>query len=105
MTGLLAILSRSARVRRAALLLGAFVLGAMLHGLHHLQDPACADGADRSGHACALCATLHGSTLVAAEVRAPAPAVAAWVPPADSAPAAPHVRPLRAASPRAPPEG
>jgi hypothetical protein len=102
MSAFLRSLLRLSRASAARLLLGVFVLGAALHGLHHLQDPACADGRDGSGHACA-CATLHGSTLVAAEVAAPTPSVSAWLPPALAARTAPHVRVVVAAAPRAPP--
>ncbi len=102
MTPLLRSLLRAPRAMRAALLLAVLVLGASLHGLHHLQDPACADGIDH-GHACAVCAGLHASTLVAPTVTAPAPQPRAWTQPAAPVAVTPAARALRAATPRAPP--
>jgi hypothetical protein len=96
-------LLRASRATAAALLLGVFVLGAALHGLHHLQDPGCEEGVDHNGHACAVCSTLHGSTLVASEIAAPAPLPVAWVARAMAPESAPDHRPLLAAAPRAPP--
>jgi len=96
-------LLRAPRATFATLLLGVFVLGSALHGLHHLQDPACADGVDRAGHACATCAGLHGSTLVATAVVATAPLPLAWAQPALASAPALRGRPHLAAAPRAPP--
>jgi hypothetical protein len=102
-TRLLRSLLRAPRATAAALLLGVFVLGAALHGLHHLQDPACADGVDHNGHACTVCSTLHGSTLVSAGIVTPAPLPVAWTQDAVPTAPAPELRPLLAAAPRAPP--
>lgn len=89
----------------AAALLGVFVLGAALHGLHHLQDPGCSDGEGRDGRACAVCASVHASTLVARDVVAPVPVVHAWTPLVAVVAVAPLVRARVAAPPRAPPRG
>lgn len=95
-------LLRAARASRALLLLGALLLGSALHGLHHLQDPGCADGVER-GHACTVCASLHGSTLAAAESEAPKPVAAEWSLLAATIVAAPPAVTHDSASPRAPP--
>ena len=103
MIPLLRSLLRATRATSAPLMLGVFLLGAALHGLHHLQDPACTDGVDRSGHACTVCASLHGSTLVAAEVSTPAPLTVEWTQSSVAIVSAPARRPRPAATPRAPP--
>lgn len=95
-------LLRASRASRALLLLGTLLLGSGLHGLHHLQDPACADGVER-GHACTVCASLHGSTLAAAESDAPKPVATEWSPAIATVVAAPPAIVHAAAAPRAPP--
>ncbi len=95
-------LLRASRASRALLLLGALLLGSALHGLHHLHDPGCADGVER-GHACTVCASLHGSTLAVAESEAPKPDATEWSPAAAAIVAAPPAVTHASASPRAPP--
>jgi len=104
-TALLRSLLRASRARTAALMLGVFVLGAALHGLHHLKDPACADGVGRDGHACAVCSSLHASTLVPQVVLAPVPSTIAWSPTTRALAPAPARRAPHATAPRAPPAG
>ena len=93
----------ASRATRAALLLGTLLLGAVFHFCHHLQDPGCGASFDRSGHACTVCAGLHGSTLVAAEQHAPAPRPTAWAEDAQALRADPAAAERGDASPRAPP--
>lgn len=95
------LLGRALRARIGSLLLAVLVLGAVFHGLHHLQDPAC--GSERAPHACIACAGLHAASVLAAETHAPAPHVHAWTV-APVAAIAPELDAAwRAASPRAPP--
>ncbi len=93
---------RASFATRALLLLGVLVLGAALHGLHHLQDPGCADGVER-GHACTVCASLHGSALAATESDAPRPVATVWSHAVTGTLAAPVPAPRSLAAPRAPP--
>jgi len=93
----------ASRATRAALLLSTLLLGATFHFLHHMQDPDCGTSLDRSGHACTVCAGLHGSTLVAAEQHAPAPRVTTWTEYAHALRSQPAATERGGASPRAPP--
>jgi hypothetical protein len=97
------VLRSASRALRALLLLGVLLLGAAFHFWHHVQDPACGSGDERTNHVCVACSGLHGSTLVAAEQPAPAPQSACWT----DVPVPPHIAPAfdvpRSAAPRAPP--
>jgi hypothetical protein len=52
-------------------LLLSVVLGATLHELHHISDPAC--GARGDSHGC-WCTSLHASATTVPAMRAPEPA-------------------------------
>jgi hypothetical protein len=88
---------------RATLLVATLLLGGAFHFLHHLQDPACGAGPERTSHVCVACSGLHGSTLVAAETRAPAPIAEPFVQDAPRSVASPAVATRGQAAPRAPP--
>jgi hypothetical protein len=95
--------ARAARASRAALVIAVLLFCAAGHWLHHVSDPACAEGAGGAGHACAVCSGMHASSLVATVTTAPAPLPNRW----QLAPAAPAIAPRAraavAAPPRAPP--
>jgi hypothetical protein len=96
-------LQRAARALRATLLLGVLVVGATCHFWHHVQDPECGSGFDRSNHVCTACSGLHGSTLVAAPTCAPTPRPVEWTEPELPAAPAFAAAELASAAPRAPP--
>jgi len=95
----------AARATRTGLVLAVLLLGSAGHWWHHVQDPACADGADRAGHACSVCSGMHASSLAATVTPVPVPLPTNW----QLAPAVPALAPRAcariAAAPRAPPEG
>ena len=98
-----ALARRTALALRATTLLVALLLGATFHFLHHLQDPDCGSGLDRTNHVCVACSGLHGSTLVAAETHAPAPSVEPFTQEAPRLFASAILAPRGQAAPRAPP--
>ena len=95
--------SRKALALRATLLLAALLLGATFHFLHHLQDPDCGSGLDRTSHVCIACAGLHASTLVTGETHAPEPSVEPFTQAAPRSFANAVLAPRGQAAPRAPP--
>ncbi len=95
--------SGAARATRAALVIAVLTLGAVGHWLHHVSDPACVEGEGGAGHACAVCAGLHASSLVATVTTAPAPLPNRWQLAPAAAALAPRARATVAAPPRAPP--
>ncbi len=94
-------LGQAFRSRIGSLLLAVLLLGAVFHGLHHLQDPAC--GSEHAPHACVACAGLHAASVLAAETHAPTPHVHAWVSVPGAATEPVLATAWRAAAPRAPP--
>jgi hypothetical protein len=88
---------------RATMLLAALLLGATFHFLHHLQDPDCGSGLDRTGHVCVACAGLHASTLVTGETHAPEPCVESFTQDVPRSFANAVLAPRGQAAPRAPP--
>jgi hypothetical protein len=105
MTGMLETLPRAARAIRAWVLIGTLSLGAVSHFWHHVQDPECGAGLDRTGHVCVACAGLHGSTLVVVQQQAPPPAEVCWRELAAGARSEHAAAPRAGAAPRAPPIG
>jgi hypothetical protein len=103
MTTSAALARRTLLALRATLLLAALLLGATFHFLHHLQDPACGSGSERTGHVCVACSGLHGSTLVAGETQAPEPGVEPFTQDAPRTFANAVLAPRGQAAPRAPP--
>lgn len=85
------------------MLLAALLLGATFHFLHHLQDPDCGSGLERTSHVCVACAGLHGSTLVTGETHAPEPGVEPFTQDAPRSYANAVLAPRGKAAPRAPP--
>ena len=103
MTTSTAFARRTALALRATMLLAALLLGATFHFLHHLQDPDCGSGLDRTNHVCVACSGLHGSTLVTGETHAPAPSVESFTQDAPRSFANAILAPRGQAAPRAPP--
>jgi len=88
----------------AVLLLSAFAAGSVADARHHLSEKGCpADHGGREDHC--VCSSLHAAPFASEAEPQPAPVeqerefiVVACV-------SAPHARPVRGESPRAPPRG